>query len=63
MSDQIDELNTGVIALALIFSFLCGAYANQQWTYADLIEQCEAELPRNQKCVLVAVPEQQGGES
>ncbi len=27
----------------------------------DLIEQCEAELPRNQKCILVAVPDSNGG--
>lgn len=57
-----DEEET-IFSLILTFCVLLGigvgiliSYENPDWLNKKL-EQCEAELPRNQKCILVAVPE------
>ena len=50
-------LITGLI-LAVLVTIL-GRYASAGilYEYYNAIEQCEAELPRNQSCIITAVPE------
>lgn len=48
-------LIVGVVIIAFYFS---GVITEKVWNDDDyLIKQCEAELPRNQHCKLIAVPE------
>ena len=46
----------------LVGIVLCGVLVNLPTAYHAMaklaVEQCEADLPRSQKCVLVAVPEE-----
>lgn len=48
--------------LALFSSFLLFMDENNISNNNTMIEQCEKELPRNQKCVLIAVAEGIKGE-
>ncbi len=49
-----------------IFLFLAGFVLGNHFMYETQyrppLNKCEAELPRNQECELIAVPASQGGE-
>lgn len=38
------------------------AYKSEHGEVGKLVKECEANLPRNEKCVIVAVPEKNKGE-
>lgn len=50
-----------LITVALVITLVIAVYSIGLFmgvdTYQPLIDLCELELPRNQSCVLVAVPE------
>ena len=53
--------DTGLVALMFLASlagFSAGAYLEKQQTI-QMINQCEAALPRDQHCKLIAVPEKE----
>ena len=54
----------GAIIFSLLLLFIgSGIVGIQSMKHSNkLIAECEAELPRNQSCVLIAVPEPQEGE-
>lgn len=59
------EFSIGVIVGFVVAAFLSESiiHKSEQEAYKanrDLIQQCEAELPRNQHCKLTAVPEEEG---
>jgi len=43
----------GIGVAALLIAFVPGTFTQAK----DALEQCEKSLPRNQKCVIIAVPE------
>lgn len=48
----------GMCVIVLIFFIGTGIVATKSMKHSDgLIAECEAELPRNESCVLIAVPE------
>ncbi|MDB4351947.1 hypothetical protein OAA60_00775 [Porticoccaceae bacterium] len=49
----------GFILIMLIAFALGGYTGNVTHSSNSLIKECEATLPRDQQCVLVAVPEEQ----
>lgn len=50
-----------LIPLLVLIPYLCGlavGWIKAKSPYHRITSTCEAELPRNQKCVLIAVPEE-----
>lgn len=45
----------GVVAFALFISFVPGSFHKMA---KDELEKCEATLPRNQTCEIIAVPKE-----
>lgn len=52
--DTLDKILITIIMAALLASGVCGL---DVFYKRSLIVPCELELPRNQECVLIAVPE------
>ena len=43
---------TGTLIVVLIFSFVPGPFSQA----TDALKQCEKSLPRDQECVIIAIP-------
>jgi len=55
-------MQTAIGLLLFVAGFIFGNFTMYETQYQPAIKQCEAELPRNQECELIAVPASQGGE-
>ena len=54
---EIDMLFGGSIIGALVVALCCVSVPGPFKQAVDALEQCERTLPRDQKCVIIAVPE------
>ena len=46
----------GVVLMIIPFCVVCDNFLSYMKKLDSLIEQCEKDLPRSQKCVLIAIP-------